>query len=84
MGLSCGMGIPSNLPCARLYTVTGIDVAADFATGIWVVAVVLTTLGLGSAGGVGLVGIGWAITLTLNLLFTGALALFFLLCLLGH
>ena len=58
-------------------------VAADFATGIWVVTVVLTTVGLGSAGEDKLVGIGWAITLTLNLLFTGALALFFFSAFLG-
>ena len=63
--------------------------AADFATGIWVVAIVLTTVGLGSADRVGftgkvvLVGIGWAITLTLNLIFTGALALCFFSAFLG-
>ena len=34
-------------------------------------------------GKVGLVGIGWASTLTLNLFFTGALALFFFSAFLG-
>ena len=63
--------------------------AADFATGILVVTVEVTTVGVGSAvrvgfmGEVGLAGIGWAITHTLNLLFTGALALFFFSAFLG-
>ena len=57
--------------------------AADFATGIWGVTVIVTTARAGSAGKMGftdkygLAGIGYAITLTLNLLFTGVLALFF-------
>ena len=57
------------------------DVATDFITGIWPAAVVVATVGVGSAGGngftgqVGVAGIGWMITLTLYLLFTGALAL---------
>ena len=65
------------------------DVAADFTTDIWVVAVEVVTVGVGSAGGirftgeVGLAGIGWAITLTLHLLFTGALALLFFSTFLG-
>ena len=69
-GFPVGYGISSNFPCARLYTVTGMDVAADFATGIWVVAVKVATVEVGSAGRigfigkVGLAGIGWAITLT--------------------
>ena len=64
------------------------DVAADFTTGIWVVEVEVATVGVGTAGGieflgnVGMVGKGWAITLTWYLLFTGALALLF--CLFGH
>ena len=59
------------------------DVAADFTMGILVVAVELPTVGVGAAGGigftgkVGVVGKGWVIILTLYLLFTGALALFF-------
>ena len=63
--------------------------AADFATDIWVAAVKVSTVGLGSAGGigfvgkVGLAGIGWVITLTLNPLFTGALVLFFFTTFLG-
>ena len=65
------------------------DVAADFATGISVVVVEVATVEEGSAGGigfmgkVGFVGIGWAITLTLNLPFTCTLAPFFL-HLFGH
>ena len=48
------------------------DVAADFTTGIWVVAVKVAVVGLGSAGRigfmgkVGLVGICWVMTLTLK------------------
>ena len=63
--------------------------AADFTTGIWVVAVEVATVGVGIAGGigftgkVGVAGIGWAITLTLYLLFTGALALLFFSAFLG-
>ena len=84
-----------NLPQTKLYTVTGIRldlavVVADFTTGIWVdVTIVVTAVGVGSVGKVGftskvgLVGIGCAITLTLNLLFTGALALFFFSVFLG-
>ena len=65
------------------------DVAADFPTGIWVVAIKVDTVGLGSAGGIGFMGevgladIGWVITLTLKLLFTGALALLFFSAFLG-
>ena len=57
------------------------DVAADFTTGIWVVVVEVATVGVGTAGSigfmgeVGVAGKGWAITLTLYLLFTGAPAL---------
>ena len=63
--------------------------AADFTTGIWVVAVKVATVGLGSAcgigfmGKVGLAGISWVITLTLKLLFTGTLALLFFSTFLG-
>ena len=64
-------------------------VAADFTTGIWVVAVEVATVGVGSAGRirftgkVGLAGIGWVIILPLYLLFTGALALLFFSAFLG-
>ena len=81
--LVVGLGSPLNLPWARLHTVIGMDVATDLITGIWDVAVEVATVGVDSAGGigfmgnVGLAGIGWAITLTLNLLFTSALALLF-------
>ena len=58
------------------------DVAADFTMGVWVVAVEVATVGVGTAGieftdTVGVVGKGWAIALTLYLLFTSALALLF-------
>ena len=55
--------------------------AGNFVTGLWVVAVEVATVGVGSMGGirftgnVGLIGIVWLITLTLNLLFAGTLAL---------
>ena len=45
-GLPVGQGIPSNFPCIKLYTVTGMDVAADFTMGIWVVAVEVATVGV--------------------------------------
>ena len=61
------------------------DVAADFTTSIWVVAVEVATMGVVTAGGigfmgkveVGVAGKGQMITLTLYLLFTGALTLLF-------
>ena len=76
-----GLGI-SGIPLwARLYTFTGIGigftvVVVDFTADIWVdVAVVATATGVGLMGKVGFMGKGCAITLTLNLLFMGALAL---------
>ena len=57
--------------------------AADFTTGIWVGAVEVSIVGVGTAGRIGFTGevgvegIGWVITLTLYLLFTSALALLF-------
>ena len=84
-----GFGIPLNLSWARLYTITGMNVAADLVTGLWVVAVELVAVGVGSTGRigftgkVGLMGIGWAITLILNLLFTGTLVLLFCSAFLG-
>ena len=91
-GMVLGHGV-SSLFCGavgsdcsfRLLSFLGIVTA----WGIWVVAMVLTTVGLGSAGKVGsmgkggLLGIGWAITLTLNFLFTGALDLYFFSTFLG-
>ena len=84
-GLPVGWEIPSNFPCAKLYTVTGMVVAADFTTGIWVDAVEVATVGVGTdligftgTDIVGVVGKGWAISLSLHLLFTGALVLLFL------
>ena len=90
--LLVGLGIPLNLPWAKLYAVTGMDVAvttADFAFGIWIVTIEVTNVGVGSAGRVvfmgkvGLAGIGWVITLILNLPFTDALVLFFFSAFLG-
>ena len=65
------------------------DVAGDFTTGIWVVAVEVATVEVGLADRIEFMGkgwfadIGWAITLTLNLLFTGALVLLFIPVFLG-
>ena len=62
---------------------------ADFTTNIWVVAVKVATVGVGTAGGVeftgkvGVVGKGWVITLTLYLFLTSALALLFFSAILG-
>ena len=87
--LGVGLGIPLTLLWDRLYTVTGIDMAPDLVTGVWVVAVEVVTVAVGSACGIGftgkvwLVGIFWAITLTLNLLLTGALVLLFFSTFLG-
>ena len=57
------------------------DVADDFTMGLWMDAVEVATVGVRigfmGAAGVGVVGKGWAITLTLYLLFAGALVLFF-------
>ena len=64
------------------------DVAADFTTGIWVVAEV-ATVGVGTAdsigfmGKVGVAGKGWVITLTLYFPFISVLALLFLSTFLG-
>ena len=90
-GLPVGQGIPSNFPCAKLHTVIGIDVAADFTMGIRVVAVEVATVGVGAAVWIGftgkveagVVGKGWVISLTSYLLFTSALALLFLSAFLG-
>ena len=58
------------------------DMAVDFVTGVWVDAVDVATVGVGSGlTGVDVawvVGKGWTITLTLYLLFAGTLALLFL------
>ena len=64
-------------------------VAADFATDVWVVMIVVATVGVGSVDKVGfmgkdeLVGMSCVIILTLNLLFTGAFALLFFSTFLG-
>ena len=80
-GFSSTWGLHLNFPFARLYTVTRMDVAADFTTGVWVDVVEVVTVGVGigfmGTNVVGLVGKGWAITLTLYLLFAGTLVLFF-------
>ena len=66
------------------------DVAADLTRGVRVVAVEVATVGVGTVGiefthtvRVGVVGMGWAITLTLYLLFTGTLVLLFFSATLG-
>ena len=66
------------------------DMAADFTLDVWVDAVEVATVGVGAAGGIGfmdavgagVVRKGWAITLTLYLLFTDVVALLF--CNFGH
>ena len=85
-----GRGFPQiSFPYTKLYTVTGMYMAAAFTTGIWVAAVEMATVGEGSAGRtefmgkVGMAGIGWMITLILSLLFTGVLALLFFSAFLG-
>ena len=90
-GLPVGWGIPSKFPCAKLYTVTGMVVAADVTKGIWVDAIEVATMAVGTvwieftgAVRVGVVGMSWAISLTLHHLFTGALVLLFFLAILGH
>ena len=77
-GISVGQGT-----FAKLYTITSMDVAADFVMDIWVT--VVATMGIGIVGvkftcvaGIGVVGMGWAITPTLYLLLAGTLVLFFL------
>ena len=67
-GLLVGHGTSANCPVANSYTITGIDVAVDLVTGIWVQLV--ATVGIGAAeftGAVGvvIVGTGWARTLTM-------------------
>ena len=61
--------------------------AADFTMGIWVDALDMAALGVGigltGADVVGVVGKGWAITLTLYLLFAGTLVLLFFSIILG-
>ena len=79
--------MPLNVPCARLYAITRMDVAADFTMGIWVDAVEMANVGVGigflGTVRVGEVGKGWAITATLYLLFAGALILFYFSAILG-
>ena len=58
--------------------------AVGFTADLWVdVAMVVTTVSVGLSGKAGLMGKGCSINLTLNLLFMGALALFFFLDFLG-
>ena len=63
------------------------DVAANFIMGIWVDVVEMATVGVGigfmGADVVGVLGKGWAITLTLYLLFAGTLVLLFFSAILG-
>ena len=58
--------------------------AASLTADVWVdVTIVVTVVGVGLTGKVGFTGKGCAITLTLNLLFMGALAVFFFSAVLG-
>ena len=64
------------------------DVAADFTMGVWVKVVAtveVDTFGVEFTGpvGVGVVGMSWAITLTLYLLLVGTLVLLFFSFILG-
>ena len=63
------------------------NVAADFTMGIWVDALDMAAVGVGigftGADVVGLVCKSWLITITLYLLFTGALVLLFFSVILG-
>ena len=76
-----------NFPCAKLYTVTGMDVAVDFTTGIWVDVVDVATVGVGfgfmGTAVLEVVGKGSENTLTLYLLFTGTLVLLFFSAIMG-
>ena len=80
-------GLPLNHPHAKLYTVTRMDVEADNIIGIWVDVVKLITVGVGiglmRADVVGVIGKGWAITLTLYLHFACTLVLLFFSAILG-
>ena len=71
------------LPYIQLQVLLSAVAVTVLATGIWVVtAALVVTVGVGSVDKVGSVGkvglVGCAVTLTLNLLFTGTLALFLL------
>ena len=88
LGAFLWVGNSCKFPIPKLYTVTQMDLAAEFTMGIWVVAVEVATVGVGTVGiefmgAVGVVGKGWVITFTLYLLFTGALALLFFSAILG-
>ena len=71
-----------NLPCAKLYRIIGMDVAGDFTMDVWVDVLDVVDAGVGieftGADVVGVVGKGWAITITLYLVFTGTLVLLFI------
>ena len=73
LGPSCGVGSSFKFSFAKLYTVTRMDMAADFTMGIWLDAVDVAAVGVGigftGTDVVGIVGEGWEITLTLYLLF---------------
>ena len=59
-GFSSTWGLPSNFPCAKLYTVTRMDAAGDLTMGVWVDVVEVVTMGVGigfiGADVVGVVG----------------------------
>ena len=76
-----------NFSCAKLHTVSGMDVAPGFAMGIWVDALDVDAVGVGigftGTDIVEVVGKGWVITLTLYLHFAGTLVLLFFSVILG-
>ena len=79
-GLVVRQGTSANCPVANLYTVTSLDLVVDLVTGVCVE--VLATVGAGAVdftGVVGVVGTGWASTLTLYFLLVSMV--FFLLSL---
>ena len=67
-GLVVGHGASANCPVANVYTTTGIDVAVNLVTGIWVEVVATVRVRaeeLTGVVGVVVIGTGWARTLTL-------------------
>ena len=59
MGLLIGHGTSANRPVANLYTITGIDVAVNLVTGIWVEVVATVEVGAAEfTGAVSVVVVG--------------------------
>ena len=81
-GLVVRQGTSANCPVANLYTITSMDVVVDFVTGVWLE--VMATMGAGAVeftGAVGMVGTGWASTLTLYFLLLNTVFFSFVTCL---